>query len=257
MKKKKLIWLCFILCVGVICVVSASTTDSGNKINDSFQNAKKWLEKDVYYDHRETVYCGAEFNAEKRVKLPEGFTTEKYQSRADRVEWEHIVPAENFGRTFPEWRDGDPACVDVKGKPFKGRKCAEMANKDYRLMQADMYNLYPAIGAVNALRQNYNFTQFQSDTPSSFGSCLMKIQDKKAEPPARARGLIARTYLYFDSAYRRYQMSDSQRKLMQVWDKQYPVDAWECERACRIYKIQKNPNSVVQERCEEKGLWPC
>ena len=257
MKKKKLIWLCFILCVGVICVVSASTTDSGNKINDSFQNAKKWLEKDVYYDHRETVYCGAEFNAEKRVKLPEGFTTEKYQSRADRVEWEHIVPAENFGRTFPEWRDGDPACVDVKGKPFKGRKCAEMANKDYRLMQADMYNLYPAIGAVNALRQNYNFTQFQSDTPSSFGSCLMKIQDRKAEPPAAARGVIARTYLYFEGAYRRYRMSDAQRKLMNAWDKTYPLEDWECERACRIQQIQKNTNKVLKTKCQAKGYWQC
>ncbi|WP_305845318.1 endonuclease [Photobacterium leiognathi] len=47
--------------------------------------------------------------------------------------------------------------VDRKGKDFKGRKCVEKANKEYRLMQSDPYNLYPAVGAVNATRQNYSF----------------------------------------------------------------------------------------------------
>lgn len=61
-----------------------------------------------------------------------------------------------------------------------------------------MFNLYPAIGAVNALRSNYNFTMLPS-TPGSFGSCQMKINNKKAEPPVAARGRIDRTYLYMDS----------------------------------------------------------
>jgi len=59
----------------------------------------------------------------------------------------------NFGRTFKEWRDGNAQCVNSKGKSFKGRRCAEKVNKEYRYMQADMFNLYPAIGAVNALRK--------------------------------------------------------------------------------------------------------
>ena len=251
------IGLIFLMIIAFLFTASVLLADSGNTTNDSFAQAKKWLEKDVYDDHRRTLYCDAEFNADKLVLLPQGFTTDKYQSRAQRIEWEHVVPAENFGRTFAEWRDGHPDCVDKKGEPYKGRKCAELTNKTYRFMQADMYNLYPAIGAVNALRQNYNFTQFQSDTPSSFGSCLMKIKDKKAEPPPPARGVIGRTYLYFESAYARYQMSDSQRKLMQAWDRQYPVEKWECERACRIYNIQKNKNKIVQDRCEKQGLWGC
>ena len=231
--------------------------DSGNTTNDSFAAAKKMLEKEVYYDHRTTIYCGAEFNEKKEIRLPKGFTSPKYESRSKKIEWEHVVPAENFGRTFAEWRDGHSTCLDSKGHPFKGRKCAEQANQDYRFMQADMYNLYPAIGSVNTLRQNYNFTQFQSDTPSSFGTCLMKIQDKKADPPAPARGIIARTYLYFEDAYHRYRMSDSQRKLMQAWDKTYPVEEWECERACRIQTLQKNINRVLKGKCQAKGLWKC
>lgn len=258
MNKKQKILLYFIIIFLIFIILSpALMADGGNTTIDSFQTAKKLLEKDVYYDYRRTVYCDAEFNQDKKIKLPQGFKTDKYVSRADRVEWEHIVPAENFGRTFSEWRDGHPDCQTLKGESFKGRKCAEEVNRDYRLMQADMYNLYPAIGAVNAMRQNYNFTQFQEDTPNSFGTCEMKIQDKKAEPPARARGIIARTYLYFDDAYRRYQMSDSQRKLMTAWDKLYPVEEWECKRTCRIEKIQGNQNDITRKRCQEINLWNC
>jgi deoxyribonuclease-1 len=98
------------------------------------------------------------FDTKKKVTPPKGFVTTKYVKRAKKIEWEHVVPAENFGRTFSEWCDGDKQCINRKGKKFKGRKCAEKVNAEYRHMQADMFNLDPAIGAVNALRSNYNFT---------------------------------------------------------------------------------------------------
>ena len=101
-------------------------------------------------------------------------------------------------------------CINNKGKAFKGRKCAEKVNIEYRHMQSDMFNLYPAIGAVNALRSNYNFTMLPG-VKSDFGSCAMKIDNRKAEPPEAARGQIARAYLYMSDAYKRYSMSKSQR----------------------------------------------
>ena len=150
----------------------------GNTTIESFSKAKKILEQDVYYDHRVTFYCLAEFDSKKNVTLPEGFTTQKHQKRAARVEWEHVVPAENFGRAFVEWREGDPRCVRSSGKSFKGRACAEKVNREFRLMQADLYNLYPAIGAVNAARSNYRYTMLP-EAASSFGSCPMKISDSE------------------------------------------------------------------------------
>ena len=138
-------------------VMASGAQAAGNEWNDSFSKAKKTLERQVYYDHRITLYCGAAFDEKKNVTLPEGFTAAKHGKRAGKVEWEHVVPAENFGQAFAEWREGDAQCVDNRGKAFKGRKCAEKASREYRLMQADLYNLYPAVGAVNALRQNYNF----------------------------------------------------------------------------------------------------
>ena len=121
-------------------------------------------------------------------------------------------------------------------------------------MQADLYNLYPAIGAVNALRQNYNFQMLPGEKPD-FGSCEMKIADRKAEPPIRSRGQIARTYKYMADAYApRYRMSRQQAQLIDAWDKMYPVDVWECTRARRIERLQGNENPFVKERCQETGL---
>ena len=226
---------------------------AGNSTNDSFSHAKKMLGQ-VYSDHRITFYCGAEYDVQGNVTLPEGFETPKHEKRADKIEWEHSLPAENFGQTFAEWREGAAACVDNKGKAFKGRKCAEKANAEYRLMQADMYNLYPAIGAVNAMRSNYNY-QMIAGEPSTFGTCEMKISGNKAEPPTRARGQIARTYFYMQDSYSRYRMSRQQEQLMQAWDKQYPVDKWECTRAKRIEALQGNENKFVKELCAAAELW--
>ncbi|ORU91808.1 MAG: endonuclease I [Cycloclasticus sp. symbiont of Poecilosclerida sp. N] len=223
-------------------------TASHSEPTESFSKAKKLLMSNVYFDHRVTIYCAAKFNSNKVITLPRGYESSKYKKRARRVEWEHIVPAENFGRTFTEWREGDAKCVNKHGKPYKGRRCANKANKEYRQMQSDLYNLSPAIGAVNALRSNYNFTMLSGEK-SDFGSCQMKVAKRKAEPPLRARGRIARTYLYMEQKYPRYNMSKSQRKLMLAWDKLHPVNNWECTRADRIKNIQGNSNQILSARC--------
>lgn len=242
-----------LLAIYGILLIPAIALAAGNSTNDSFSHAKKMLSQ-VYSDHRITFYCGAEYDAQGNVTLPEGFETPKHEKRADKIEWEHALPAENFGQTFAEWREGAAECVDNRGKAFKGRKCAEKVNAEYRLMQADMYNLYPAIGAVNAMRSNYNY-QMIAGEPSTFGTCEMKISGNKAEPPIRARGQIARTYFYMQDSYSRYRMSRQQEQLMQAWDKQYPVDKWECIRAKRIESLQGNENKFVKEPCQSARLW--
>lgn len=238
----------------LIATLITTSTLAANQEIQSFSKAKKILEKQVYNNHRITLYCGAIFDAMKKVTLHQGFTTNKYLKRAKKIEWEHVVPAENFGRTFSEWREGHKQCVNTKGKAFKGRKCAEKMNTEYRYMQADMFNLYPAIGAVNALRSNYNFTMLPA-VQSNFGSCVMKIDNRKAEPPEIARGQISRTYLYMAATYKRYSMSKPQQQLMKAWDRMYPVNIWECARAKKITDLQKSENNVVRGRCKSVGIW--
>lgn len=219
-----------------------------NERISSFSKAKNILEKKIYAQHRTTIYCQADFDAQKNITLPKGFHTTKYLNRTKRIEWEHVVPAENFGRTFSAWRNGDNKCISLQGKAYKGRRCANKVDLQYRYMQADMYNLYPAIGAVNAMRSNYNFKMLGAEK-SMFGSCQMKISHHKAEPPIQARGTIARTYLYMDATYTHYTMSKAQKKLMQAWDNTYPVNAWECQRSAIIKRLQGSRNIVLENRC--------
>ena len=189
---------------------------AGNTTNEDFRDSKKMLERKVYFDHRVTLYCGYAFDKQKNVSLPAGFVAPQHKERAGRVEWEHVVPAENFGRAFKEWREGDGRCTNEKGHFYKGRRCAEKMSAEYRLMQADMYNLFPAVGAVNA---------------------------------------IARAMLYMEGAYAPvFRMSDRQRRLAQNWNEQHPVVQWECTRAARIEKLQGNVNPVVKDACLKAGL---
>ena len=76
-----------------------------------------------------------------------------------------------------------------------------------------------------------------------------------AEPPENVRGDIARTYFYMHSVYPKHGIvGKSKRKLLEIWDKQDPVDAWECERARKIREYQGNTNHIVESRCQDKGL---
>lgn len=226
---------------------------------ESFQDAKMAMEQYVVYDHRYTIYCGAEFDADKRVLPLPGFYTEKYKNRAQRVEWEHAVPVENFGRAFTAWNDGNEYCVRKDGKTYRGRKCASETSAPFRKMEADMYNLFPSIGSVNAARGIRAYSEL-GDVPAAFGSCDAKIAENRFEPPNHAKGQLARASLYMEEEYReatggRFRLSRQQRQLFKAWDRQYPVDDWECQRARRIERIQKNENRFVKEPCIAAGLW--
>ena len=235
-----------IICLTLI-LIPALSLAGGNTTNDSFNKAKGRLLKQVYYDHRETFYCGCPFTMDKKIIPSNKFSPDtKHSGRAVIVEWEHVVPAHAFGQSFKEWRDGDPDCIDNKGKAFKGRNCAQKVNMLYRYMQSDMYNLVPANGQINALRSNYSYAMIPGE-PRRFGNCDMEIEDRKAEPRPEIRGDIARIYFYIDDAYPNHGIiSKKNRKLFQAWAKEDPIDDWERERAKRIEAIQRNHNKFVE-----------
>lgn len=173
--------LSVVLVVGALLCPSI-VSGAGNEAIQSFSKAKKILLKQIYCDQSQTFYCRSTFSPKKQVLHTGGYVPIRDNKRANRLEWEHVVPAHAFGQSFKEWRDGDPACVDSKGKAFKGRKCTEKLNVQFRYMQADMHNLVPVIGEVNGLRSNYSFAKIPGEE-RRFGSCDMEIANRKAEPP--------------------------------------------------------------------------
>jgi deoxyribonuclease-1 len=218
---------------------------AGNTTIQSFSQAKK-LMRQVFAGHERTFYCDCAYDGTTVDVQSCGYQPQKASKRARQLEWEHVVPAEAFGQSFPEWRDGHPDCVDRKGKAFRGRNCAAKMAVPFRYMEADLYNLQPAIGEVNQLRSNYSMAMIEGE-PRKFGSCDLEIEGRKIEPRPDIRGDIARTYFYMDAAYPgRGVISDKNRKLFEAWDKEDPVDAWERERVHRIEQLQGNMNPFVK-----------
>lgn len=202
---------------------------------DNFAEAKKYLNKHLDLYGNKTIYCSCSVTGKKIDLESCGYKTQKNAKRASRLEWEHVVPAEAFGNSFVEWREGSSSCIK-KGKKFKGRKCAE-TNPEFQKMESDLYNLFPEIGELNGLRSNYSMAALTS-SDYDFGKCKVKLEDRKFEPQDASKGIVARTYLNFDNRYPgKGIISGKNKPLFEAWDKMYPVTELECSRWKKFEKI--------------------
>ena len=244
--------LVLLLCLAAAAAVRPQETGpkalAGNARLESFAQARRLLHQ-IYADHRQTLYCRATFHEDRSVTPPPGFHAATHRSRATRLEWEHVVPAAQFGGALPAWRDGDERCVRRDGTPFRGRRCAEKVSREFRRMQADLHNIFPAIGAVNAARSHHDLTTLPDET-SAFGACRVKLARQAMEPPDAAKGTVARASLYMAAAYPHVRLSPDQEALFRAWDAAFPPDVWECERERRIRRVQGNGNPFVRRYCE-------
>jgi len=115
-------------------------------------------------------------------------------------------------------------------------------------MEADLHNLTPAIGEINADRSNYRFGVLPN-SPRQHGACDFKVDFKGrvAEPRNEIKGQIARIYFYMHDRYD-LPMSRQQQQLLMAWDKQFPVTDWERERDRRIAARMGHNNPFLCNR---------
>jgi deoxyribonuclease-1 len=210
-------------------------------------SAAKRLAAELYLDHRETFYCGCSYNDKKQVDAAScGYTPRKNSKRGQRIEWEHVVPAHALGHTRQCWRE--PICKTSKGKAYKGRRCCEKVDPEFRAMVSDLHNLVPAVGELNGDRSNFSFNMLEGEA-RAYGACDFEVDHtlRKAEPMPGVRGDIARTYFYMEQTYR-LPISDKQRRLLEAWDRSDPIDEWEQTRNARIDAI------VERKRAQSRGV---
>ncbi|WP_345972802.1 endonuclease [Sulfurimonas diazotrophicus] len=200
----------------------------------SFNQSKRLL-KDIYSNHQTTFYCGCDYTYANKGNMidrascgysPRNPKTKKGKDnmRARRIEWEHIMPAENFGRHLPCWKEG-------------GRKHCRKVSEKFREMEADMMNLVPAIGELNGDRSNYRYGALEPHV-GQYGECRFEVDFKgrRAMVSPNIRGDIARVYLYMSKRYG-IPLSKQERKMMEVWAKEDPESAWEREKLKRLRKL--------------------
>ena len=152
--------------------------------------------------------------------------------RANRIEWEHVMPAHHFGHQRQCWQNG-------------GRKNCVKTDSVFRMMEADLYNLVPAIGEVNGDRSNYRFGVLPA-APAQHGACPVKVDFKQRvfEPPMQVRGDIARTYFYMADKYN-LTLSRAQQQLFMAWHKQDPVSAAEQQLNQRTRQHMGHDNPFI------------
>lgn len=198
----------------------------------TFNQAKKVLPR-VYLGLNETFYCGCAYQ-DKTPDLDScGYQVRKNAIRAQRIEWEHVVPAWVIGHQRQCWQNG-------------GRKNCTKTDDVFKYAEGDLVNLVPVIGEVNADRSNFAFTQWSNKQQDMYGQCqtVVDFKARKIQPRAEVRGRVARIYFYMSERYG-IMLSNQDKKLLCVWAKQYPVDDWEIKRNQRIQTIQGVDNSFV------------
>ncbi|MGH8464572.1 MAG: endonuclease [Pseudomonas sp.] len=230
--KKLLSVLSLMFCVATPALASPPAT---------FSEAKVIAKQKVYLDQANSamgeLYCGCKWTwvgkSGGRVDPGScGYETRKQQSRAERTEWEHIVPAWTFGHQRQCWQNG-------------GREHCVDEDPVFRAMEANLFNLYPSVGEVNGDRSNFNYGM-NAGVARQYGQCTTKIdfEQKTAEPRDEVKGLVARTTFYMFDRYK-LSMSRQQQQVLMAWDKQHPVTAWEKERDRRIAAIMGHSNPFV------------
>lgn len=236
MKIQSLIFLLFF----ILALLSSSQIQAGVPSDKpashvKFYSAKKRLANIYKDDHQETFYCGCDYRYQGKKLVPDlnscGYNVRKQGKRANRIEWEHIVPAWQFGHQRQCWQKG-------------GRKACRK-DSTFSYMEGDMHNLVPSIGEVNGDRSNYGFSEWNG-IPTQYGQCdmLIDFKGRKVQPPEHSKGAIARAYLYMQDHYG-FKLSKQDLQLYKAWNNRFPTSQWECEKNRRVKAIQGNSNPFI------------
>lgn len=183
-----------------------------------------------------SFYCNCDIRWQGKKGIPDlagcGYQIRKNGPRANRIEWEHVMPAHHFGHQRQCWQNG-------------GRKNCVKTDSTFRLMEADLYNLVPAIGEVNGDRSNFRFGVLPTTAPKH-GACPVKVDFKQQvfEPAPKVRGDIARIYFYMADKYN-LNLSRAQQQLFLAWHKLDPVTEQEQQLNQRIAPHMGHDNPFV------------
>ncbi len=240
----------FILSLAVCLIPAISWADPPSNPLTSFTAAKKKARNEVYFDHRKTLYCVCDYTHSTTASggaidpTACGYQVRADPARGGQLEWEHIMPAFEFGHLRTCWSEGHAICVNSDGTSFKGRACCKKSGADpeFRKMEADLHNLAPSVGELNADRSNHPYGMVPGG-PREYGVCDFEVggSPKVAEPMESIQGDVARVWLYMSETYN-VRLSQEEQAMFEAWHVADPVDAFELLRDQRIEAIQGNKN---------------
>jgi len=79
-----------IIFIGLCLINIALANQTTNKSIQSFNQAKKILQNQIYPDHRRTFYCDCPYTGKNAIISSDKYTPKKNNKRANRVEWDRL-----------------------------------------------------------------------------------------------------------------------------------------------------------------------
>ena len=169
---------------------------------------EKTLLNTIYRDGGTTLYCQTEFEPGDRLKV------------------DYIYSEKDLQRHF--------GCIT-------SRQCS--AKEEYVRVTSDLHNMYPIERKMELERRGAIY----GDLPENvkFGECGAQLSFQTFDPPAHARGNIARAMLYMHEAYDLPLVGSL--PMYQRWNEDDPPDDAERKRNSAIFMKTNRRNPFIDD----------
>lgn len=169
---------------------------------------EKMLLNDVYSGGGTTLYCQTEFEQGARLSV------------------DYIYAAKDILRHY--------GCIT-------SGQCS--SNADYVRASNDMHNLYPVERKMEVERRNSLYGELSDSI--KVGTCGAQISFQMFDPPAHAKGNIARAMLYMSETHGMPLVGEL--TMYQRWHQEDPVDDAERARNGAIFRLQTKRNPFIDD----------
>jgi deoxyribonuclease-1 len=181
------------------------------------------------------------------------------QDEAEQAFWSELYPSGGetlfCGKTFAS--DEGLAITAVYGvreirqalRCTTTNQCAVQTPR-YLNMIGDLHNLYPNEAGLEEQRRNDRFGEVAGNGPT--GECGLRSGFKLLEPPASARGNIARALFHMHAEYDL--PLPTALEILQRWHRDDPADQVERIRNDRIAMLQGTRNRFIDDPAQAQRL---
>ncbi len=195
--------------------------------------------KVIFEDYPFTFFC------EKPIEMDHTVFARKCDvcpQLPTKVNWMGIIPNKRLAGDRLCYQQA--ICTNGQGRPFKGINCCREKDKGYVERESDLHNIVPEEPMLSSL----NIKNTIGTVPKSKGQHLCDFnydyKTKTIEPPKHSRGMLARTYLYYQDMYG-LNLSSEEKDLYLQWHYQFPPSEWERERNTQIYALTGKLNTWI------------
>lgn len=169
-----------------------------------------------------------------------------------------VYSQERFGHIKRKWTNAEhifPMAWVVNSLGCGDRKSCRRHSKQFKLIEADMHNIYPSRRDLNTARGSYSFGEVEGEE-RIWLEYDFEIDHRRrlVEPPHVSKGEIARSMFYIADAYG-LSLYKKQAKILGQWNQIDPPSKEEQRRNDMIEKLQENRNYFIDHPEAIDAVW--